>query len=119
MPAGWTPPTAPEREGADDYDDEDEEDDRISPMDYLVSRQKENGGLKGHRQKKSADEGEKKKRKKFKDLANADGYYDDRRPVDDDEMYDTGKHIQWVPLILGIAGIAIFAIVAIQLQGLF
>lgn len=118
VPNGWQAPAAPDGQGADNYDDEDEEEDRISPMDYLAQRNSEKGIAKQRPGKKAQDEDAKKKKKKFDALVNGDGYYDDRKPVDDDEVYDTGRHVQWIPLVLGVVGILVFAVIAIQVQGL-
>lgn len=119
MPTGWAPPPAPEGHGADNYEDEDEDEAHVSPMDYLAQRQSRKPGKSNKRARgKGPSDEEAKKRKKFKDLANIDGYYNDRRPLDNEEDLDMGRNIAWVPLVLGVTGIALFAFVAIQLQGL-
>lgn len=119
IPTGWTPPSAPAGQGADNYEDEDEdeENDHVSPMDYLAQRQSKKGKLKRNTRSK-APSAENNKRKKFQELANVDGYYNDRRPLDNEEDLEAGRNIAWVPLILGIIGIGLFAFLAIQLQGL-
>ena len=120
-PAGWGAAPAPDSQDAGDYaeaPEEDEEEDHVSPMDYLAQQQDEKkSGKRIRRRKPPADEDD-KKRKKFKDLANMDGYYDDRRPLDNEEDLESGRNIAWVPLILGVIGIGLFAFVVIQLQSL-
>lgn len=120
-PAGWGAAPAPDSQDAGDYaeaPEEDEEEDHVSPMDYLAQQQDEKkSGKRIRRRKPPADEDD-KKRKKFKDLANMDGYYDDRRPLDNEEALESGRNIAWVPLILGVIGIGLFAFVVIQLQSL-
>lgn len=58
----------------------------------------------------------KKKKKSFQDAANHDGYYDDQRPVDDDYADYENAGIKWLPMILGLVGIFLFAFAIIQIQ---
>lgn len=53
--------------------------------------------------------------KKFQNEANQDGYYDDRRPQDDNEYMYTG-HRSMLPTILCIIGVVAFTCIVIYLK---
>ena len=107
---------APVEEPADDEYYEDEEDDADVPS--KKSSKKTKRAKKEKRGKASKADKERKKREKFQELANRDDYYSDRYPLDNEAGLDNGRNVQWVPLILGGAGIMIFAYILIQLQSL-
>lgn len=115
----WTPPAPPATVGPQDlsaYDDGDDDDDNDDPLTYLAQNGKK--GIHGLRKGKQEVAAEEKgdKRSIFQKVANRDGYYDDRKPIDDDLEFDTGRNIQWLPMILGITAVVIFTILVIQLQ---
>ena len=68
--------------------------------------------------KESAAMREEKRRKQFQSRANTDGYYTDRDTMDELEEFDGERRIQWIPMIVGFAGIIIFAVILIQLQSI-
>lgn len=68
--------------------------------------------------KESAEMREQKRRKQFQSRANTDGYYTDRDTMDELEEFDGERRIQWIPMIVGFAGIIIFAVILIQLQSI-
>ena len=107
--------TPPADEIADDEYYEDEEDEDI-PAPKAAKRGKK--AKKAKRGKAAKADKESKKRAKFQELVNRDDYYSDRFPIDNEEGIDGGRNIQWVPLILGGAGILIFAYLLVQLQSL-
>lgn len=55
---------------------------------------------------------------RFQSIANDDGYYDDRRPLDEDTYFGSRRNIQWVPLLLGIGGIVLFVLVVLGIQSM-
>ena len=57
---------------------------------------------------------EQKRRKQFQSRANTDGYYTDRDTMDELEEFDGERRIQWIPMIVGFAGIIIFAVILIS-----
>ena len=68
--------------------------------------------------KESAEMREQKRRKQFQARVNTDGYYTDRDTMDELEEFDGERRIQWIPMIVGFAGIIIFAVILIQLQSI-
>lgn len=118
----WTPATPPATVGPQDlsaYDDGDDDDDGDDPLTYLAQNGKKgiHGLRKGKMETANDDKSEKDDKKSiFQRVANRDGYYNDRQPIDSDLEYDEGRNIQWMPLILGIIGVVVFAILVIQLQ---
>ena len=105
----------PTQEISEDEYYEDEEDEEVpSPK----ASKKAKKAKKSKRGKASKADKDSKKREKFQELANRDEYYSDRYPIDNEEGIDSGRNIQWVPLILGGAGILIFAYLLVQLQSL-
>ena len=77
----------------DDDEDEDDEDDEVTNL--------------------------KNKAKRFQSIANSDGYYDDRRPFDEEFYFESKKSIQWVPLFLGVAAIILCAVAFLYLRSMF
>lgn len=56
---------------------------------------------------------------RFQSVANVDGYYDDRLPLDSETFFDDGRKVQWIPIVLGVAGIVLFFAAFSRLSNMF
>lgn len=69
------------------------------------------------RSKRKREKEEKPPKLDFRSIANADGYYDDRMPIDNGD-YDSGPKKNWLPTILMIVGIIVVAGILIWAQSI-
>lgn len=121
-PSATSPPPVivPPAQEEDDLADAVEEGVDVRPPAANRGLFKKNGGADKTKHKKArkddADEEEQRKARLFKEKVNGDGYYDDRRPIDDELTPDELRKGLIFRMVLGAIGILLFALILIQLQ---
>lgn len=108
-----------------DEDGDDDDDEGEGPLAYL-SKLKRNARSAASTDDEHAEDDEEddddstskknSEAKRFQKIANSDGYYDDRRPFDEDFYFERKQSVQWVPLVLGLIAIVLGAAAILMLN---